>query len=152
MTATLRRLDQPEVAELAPGIERGYAEDIERNGGITAEAARQKAAEDVPRVLADEAAVLYALEDDGERVGHLWVAERTLQGRRILWIYDVFVDEEFRGRGFGRAALRLAAEEARHRGLERVELNVFGGNEVARRLYRSEGYEEMAVWMGKDVA
>jgi GNAT superfamily N-acetyltransferase len=152
VTATLRPLDQSEIGELAPLIERGYAEDIERNGGISAEAAREKAAEDVPRVLADPAAALYAVEDGGERVGHVWLAERTLQGRRILWIYDVFVGEEFRGRGLGRAALELAAEEARRRGLDRVELNVFGGNEVARRLYLSEGYEEMAVWMGKDVA
>jgi predicted GNAT family acetyltransferase len=33
-----------------------------------------------------------------------------------------------------------------------VELNVFGANDVARRLYRSLGYEEISVWMGKDVA
>jgi hypothetical protein len=31
----------------------------------------------------------------------------------------------------------------------RVDLNVFGGNEVARALYRSLGYEEIAVYMRK---
>jgi len=39
----------------------------------------------------------------------------------------------------------------RERGGARVELTVFGGNEVARTLYRSLGYEESAVWMGKDL-
>jgi predicted GNAT family acetyltransferase len=30
-------------------------------------------------------------------------------------------------------------------------LNVFGGNEVARNLYRSLGYEELAALMRKDL-
>ena len=34
-------------------------------------------------------------------------------------------------------------------GLERIELNVFGANAPARGLYRSLGYEEIAVYMGK---
>jgi ribosomal protein S18 acetylase RimI-like enzyme len=151
MTVALRRLTEEEVAELAPSIEQGYAEDIEQNGGLSAEAARSKAADDVPRVLKDPASALYAIEDDGTRVGHLWVGERDLQERRVLWIWDVFVDEAYRGRGLGRSAMELAEDEARRRGLARVELNVFGGNEVARNLYRSLGYREWAVAMGKDL-
>jgi ribosomal protein S18 acetylase RimI-like enzyme len=30
-----------------------------------------------------------------------------------------------------------------------VELNVMGGNDVARGLYRALGYDEVAVYMGK---
>jgi RimJ/RimL family protein N-acetyltransferase len=40
-----------------------------------------------------------------------------------------------------------AEEEARRRGLDRVGLMVFGGNEVARNLYRSLGYAEIAVFV-----
>jgi GNAT superfamily N-acetyltransferase len=151
MSLSLRRLTADEIEALAPEIERGYAADIERNGGLSAAAARQKAAEDTPRVLADSNNVLYALEDDGERVGHLWVGEREVQGRRFFWLWDVFVDEVHRGRGLGRLAMQLAEEEARRRGIARVELNVFGGNVVARSLYRSLGYDEVSVWMGKDL-
>jgi ribosomal protein S18 acetylase RimI-like enzyme len=43
----------------------------------------------------------------------------------------------------------FAEEEARRRGIGRVALNVFGGDEVARGLYRSLGYEENAVAMSK---
>ena len=35
--------------------------------------------------------------------------------------------------------------------LERFRADWQGGNEVARNLYRSLGYEEFSVWMGKDV-
>jgi ribosomal protein S18 acetylase RimI-like enzyme len=45
----------------------------------------------------------------------------------------------------------LAEDEARQRGLDRVALNVFGRNTVARGLYRSLGYEENALAMSKPV-
>jgi RimJ/RimL family protein N-acetyltransferase len=152
MTLRLRRLDEAEAAALAPGLERRYAEDIEHNGGFSPEAARAKAAEDIPRVLADPKSTMYGLEDEGEWIGHLWVGERQLQGRRCLWIWDIQVNEAHRGRGYGRSAMLLVEEEARRLGLERIELNVFGGNEVARGLYRAVGYDEIAVSMGKDLA
>jgi ribosomal protein S18 acetylase RimI-like enzyme len=47
--------------------------------------------------------------------------------------------------------LLLAEDEARRRGLPRMGLNVFGGNDGARRLYRSLGYGEVAVVMRKDL-
>jgi ribosomal protein S18 acetylase RimI-like enzyme len=152
MTLALRSLDGWEVDQLLPAIQRGYAADIHASGGLPEEAARLKAAEDVPRVVEDAANELYAIEEDGERVGHLWLGEREQHGRRFLWIWDVFVDERHRGRGLGRQAMLLAEAEARRRGLRRVELNVFAANEVARGLYRSLGYDEVSVWMGKDVA
>jgi len=45
----------------------------------------------------------------------------------------------------------LVEQEARRRGLARIELNVFAGNERARRLYRALGYGEVAVYMSKPV-
>jgi RimJ/RimL family protein N-acetyltransferase len=47
--------------------------------------------------------------------------------------------------------MELAEAEARSHGLHRIALNVFGGNEVARNLYRSLGYAESAVHMAKDI-
>ena len=73
-----------------------------------------------------------------------------MDDRRALFIYDIYVDPAWRGRGLGRAAMLLADEEARVRGIRRVELNVFGGNAVARRLYLSLGYVERAVLMAQD--
>jgi ribosomal protein S18 acetylase RimI-like enzyme len=46
---------------------------------------------------------------------------------------------------------RTRAEDAERDGLARVELNVWGGNERARSLYRSLGYRDLAVHMGKDL-
>jgi ribosomal protein S18 acetylase RimI-like enzyme len=72
--------------------------------------------------------------------------------QRSLFIYDIHVDDAYRGRGYGKAAMLLAEEEARRRGIEHIALNVFGRNTVARRLYLSLGYAENAIAMSKSLS
>jgi ribosomal protein S18 acetylase RimI-like enzyme len=72
-------------------------------------------------------------------------------GEPSIFIYDVHIDDVQRGRGYGKAAMLLAEEEARRRGLDSVALNVFGRNTLARGLYTSLGYVENAIAMSKDL-
>ena len=46
-----------------------------------------------------------------------------------------------RGRGYGRALMEAADREAQRRGAQSIGLNVFGRNDVARRMYESSGYQ-----------
>jgi GNAT superfamily N-acetyltransferase len=114
------------------------------------------AAADIERLLPDgrppAGHSLFVLEVDGEPVGDLWLAEREDMSHASLVVFDVAVDEPYRGRGYGRAALAFAEDEARRRGIDRVALSVGGRNEPVRRLYESLGYEENAVAMSKVVA
>jgi len=113
--------------------------------------AEQVMADVLPEGLATPGHSVSVVERDGERIGMLWLAEREMDGRQVLYIYDVEIEETYRGQGLGRAAMLLAEDEARSRGLSRIELNVFGGNAVARKLYLSLGYVERAISMGKDL-
>ena len=136
-----------------PRTRDAYAEDMVVNGGVPEDRGRDKAARDVEQLFpggrpaADQS--VFVIEADGRPVGDLWVAEREGDLQHSLWIYDVHVDEPHRGRGYGRAAMLYAEEEARRSGLGGVGLMVFGGNDVARSLYRSLGYTENAVFMSK---
>jgi len=56
-----------------------------------------------------------------------------------------------RGRGFGRRLMELLEDRAAALGLRRIELNVFGHNEVARRLYEELGYVEMSRQLFKEL-
>jgi ribosomal protein S18 acetylase RimI-like enzyme len=86
--------------------------------------------------------------ETGERIGRVWLGER-FRGQPIGFLYEVEIEPAFRGRGLGREAMLLVEEEARRRGFTEIRLNVFGGNEVARSLYRSLGYAEFAIGMRK---
>ena len=140
----------------ADGVE-GYARDIEESGGFEREYARAKSVADFERTLPQGLAspgqfVLVVEDDDGRVVGTLWWAVRKSQiGTSYAFVYNVVIDEAERGRGLGRAAMLALEIEVRAAGLDRIELNVFGGNEVARGLYRSLGFAESAVYMGKNV-
>ena len=55
------------------------------------------------------------------------------------WIYDIAVDAQHRGRGFGRALMLEAERRAREAGETNLGLNVFGGNTVGHRALREPG-------------
>jgi ribosomal protein S18 acetylase RimI-like enzyme len=151
----LRPLRADEYDVWARTVTEGYAADIETLGDTPRDAARTKADKDMATVLPQGLATpkqwVFVLERGSEPVGRLWLAERTIDGRRVVFVYDVEIEAQHRGQGLGRSVMLLAEDEARARGIERIELNVFGGNTVARNLYRSLGYAERAVSMGKDL-
>jgi ribosomal protein S18 acetylase RimI-like enzyme len=140
-------------------VERGkaeYARDMIENAGAPAELARAKSESDWSSLLPGRVETpdqfVFAVEDaeTGERVGDAWFARRETQFEgEVAFVYSIEIAERFRGRGYGRRTMLLLEEEARARGLGRISLNVFGGNEVARNLYRSLGYAEAAVSMSK---
>ena len=92
---------------------------------------------------------VYRVLDDGVAVGVLWIGEERGAPPEHWWVWTIEIDEPFRGRGLGRAAMVLAEEEARRRGATQIGLNVFGGNHVARSLYASLGYEVSRLQMHK---
>jgi ribosomal protein S18 acetylase RimI-like enzyme len=85
-------------------------------------------------------------------IGTLWLADRSEQSEGEWFIYDIVVDQAFRGRGFGRLTMQAAEEFVRSHGGTRLGLNVFGPNRVARNLYEAMDYQVMAVSMFKDLA
>jgi ribosomal protein S18 acetylase RimI-like enzyme len=95
--------------------------------------------------------VLLAAEADGELVGLVWVG-RAPGERGGWWIYDIDVVPDQRRRGYGRALLEAAEHAALERGADSVGMNVFGGNDAARRLYESSGYDVAAIFMRKPLA
>jgi len=138
-----------------PRLRTSYAAGMVEHGGVAPDAAEAKAVAELAGLFPGDRPSpeqsVYVVESNGERVGELWVGERPEGGlaRGSLWVYDVRIDEAYRGCGFGRAAMRHAEDEARRRGLVGIALNVFGGNAAARGLYRSLGYAETAVFMAK---
>ena len=152
-TVRLRPLTTAEYPAFLAASKAGYAEGIEVHGGQTHQAAQQKAEADFPAVLPMGLQTpghhIFVVEADGVAVGRLWLAEREMAGRRVMYVYDVSIDPAQQGHGYGRAAMQLAEEEASARGIRRIELNVFGGNDVARGLYRSLGYVETSAQMAK---
>ena len=158
MSARIRPLGEGEYAEWRRLSRERYTADMVQHGGFALENARAKSEKDfaltMPDGLATAGQHVFAVEaPDGEVVGHVWLGEReTRDEGRVAFVYELRIDENRRRRGYGRDAMLLLEDEARSLGLDRIELNVFGGNDVARGLYRSLGYHDRWVTMGKQLA
>ena len=70
----------------------------------------------------------------------------TFAGKRGLYLEDLYVRPEHRGRGVGRRLLRHLARLARERGCRRFEWAVLDWNEPAIRSYRRAGAVPMDGW------
>jgi ribosomal protein S18 acetylase RimI-like enzyme len=150
----LRPMTRAEFDAWLPQQVTGYAAMIAASGAMPAAAAREKAERDtaqyfsrgqstpgqlVSRIMAGDVAV-----------GWLWLAVPGPGPDPLMaWVFEVEIEAAFRGRGYGRAAMRLAEDEARTRGMTSLGLNVHGQNTVARSLYESLGYEVTAMQMKK---
>jgi ribosomal protein S18 acetylase RimI-like enzyme len=83
------------------------------------------------------------------RVGMLWL--RVPTNGDAAFVFDVEVETQMRGRGYGRAIMLAAESYARDLGAAVLRLHVFGSNTVARSLYESLGYETTNVNMTKSL-
>jgi GNAT superfamily N-acetyltransferase len=70
----------------------------------------------------------------------------TWLGRAGLYLEDLFVKPEKRGKGYGRALLVELAKVARDRGCGRMEWAVLDWNEPAIKFYRGLGAKPMHDW------
>ena len=93
------------------------------------------------------AEVIFAMED-GKEVGFALFFHNfsTFLGRRGLYLEDLFVLPEYRGRGYGKGLLRQLARIALERGCGRLEWSCLDWNTPSIDFYRSLGAVPMDEW------
>lgn len=151
----LRPMNEKEYAAWEGEARLNYAAEKEKAGLSPAEA--KKVSEDsfarlLPQGLRSPGQHLYIIHHatTAEDVGILWWASPS-KNQPHPWVYDIVIHTPHRGRGLGRAAMEAAAADVRGKGFQRLELHVFGHNQIARGLYESLGFKTLSVVMGKDL-
>ena len=110
-------------------------------------------------VVADEATLYHSLfversaevifgEEDGDVVGFALFFHNfsTFLGRKGLYLEDLFILPEKRGRGYGKAMLKYLGELALERHCGRMEWICLDWNQSALNVYRSIGAVPMDEW------
>ena len=87
-------------------------------------------------------------EIDGEPVGFAlaFPTFSTFQCQPGLFLEDLYVKPEYRGRGIGKAIVRTLARQARERGYFKMEWVVLNWNAAAIAFYRSLGALPLDEW------
>ncbi len=88
------------------------------------------------------------VEVEGEIVGMaIWFLNySTWQGKHGIYLEDLYIKPEFRGRGYGKALLQHLAAICNERGYGRFQWWVLDWNSPAIEFYRSLGAEAMSEW------
>ncbi len=149
----LRPMTESDFADYLPHLIVEYAADLIRATGEPETSTRERAADVIARSLPDGRATadnwfFVAVAPGGLRVGQLWLA-RSRSHPDAAVISDIEVVPDRRGQGFGRAVMVTAEAIAAAKGFSRLDLQVFGFNDAARRLYASLGYRTVSLQMSK---
>jgi diamine N-acetyltransferase len=97
-----------------------------------------------PRVFAEIA------ECDGEVAGFsLWFYNySTFRGRHGIYLEDLFVRPQFRGKGIGKALIASLAKRCADEGLPRFQWQVLDWNTPSIEFYKSLGARLTPEWLG----
>ena len=95
-----------------------------------------------PKVFCD------VVEVDGDIAGMaIWFLNySTWQGKHGIYLEDLFIKPEYRGRGYGKALLQHLAKICEERGYGRFQWWVLDWNSPAIEFYRSLGAVAMDEW------
>ena len=96
-----------------------------------------------------KAEVLFATED-GREVGFALFFHNfsTFLGRDGIYLEDLYVMPEYRGKGHGKALLKRLAQITLERGCGRLDWQCLNWNERSIAFYRSLGAEALDDWTG----
>ena len=95
----------------------------------------------------EKAEVIFALED-GKEVGFALFFHNfsTFLGRAGIYLEDLYVSPEYRGKGYGKGLIKTLAEIAVERGCGRLEWWCLDWNKPSIDFYLSLGAEAMSDW------
>lgn len=122
-----------------------YAYEHVKAGNWKEEEAMQKAKEQfeqlLPNGLATKNHYLFSVLAYGEAIGSLWLYVTATEHEKKAFIYDVELEKDQRGKGYGKETMRVLDAYAEAENISQIRLHVFAHNERAIALYNQTGFE-----------
>jgi len=110
--------------------------------------------EEISELLKDPKKPIFVFEDeDGSVLGHAFCIEKQVVGDSVLtdiktlYVDDICVDENARGKGVGKALYEHVKQYAREGGFYNITLNVWEGNPGAKAFYEAMGLKPQKIGM-----
>ncbi len=129
-----------------------YADEISANFGHTPKQSRiiasKELAEDLPQNVSTPNHYLLCIEkNENTIIGYLWY--KLYDDGATAFILDFVLFKEFRGHGYGKAALIALEEQLTISGTKQIKLRVAYKNDRARLLYEKVGFNITGINMSK---
>lgn len=143
MTISLERMTQLDYDNFYENSIYEYANEHIKSGNWKKEGAiarARKAFENLlPNGLATDGEYLFSIFNSNENIGYCWL--HFSGDNNKSFIYDIHIDEKFRGEGLGEAAMLGIENYCKERKVQSIGLRVFGHNQRAVSLYNKMGFQ-----------
>ena len=134
-------MKEPRLKELTE-MQPGYLENINNLLSQLSDSVHTITEEELNTLLSSSQSHLYVLESDGQFIGMTTLCLYQCPTGWKAWIEDVVVDQNHRGKGYGKLMVRKAMEECKNRGNVTLMLTSRPPRIVANQLYQSLGFEK----------
>jgi len=110
-------------------------------------------AEELEKIIKDPKTPVFIYEDEGKILGHAFCIEKQVMGNPVLtdiktlYIDDICVDENARGKGVGAALYEYVKAYAKDQGFYNITLNVWTCNPGAMAFYEKMGLTPQKIGM-----
>ena len=110
---------------------------------------------ELKEIIKDEEKPIFVYEADGKIEGYAFCIlidtnnEHSLCDYQSIYIDDLCVDENCRGKGIGKILFDYVLEYAKKIGCYNLTLNVWGGNDNAMQFYKNIGLKIQKIGMEK---
>lgn len=100
------------------------------------------------RIFDEQKAEVIFILENGKEVGFMlfFYIFSTFKGHAGLYLEDLYIMPEYRGKGYGKALLKKLASIAVERGCGKLEWNCLNWNKSSIEFYLSLGAEPMTDW------
>lgn len=132
-----------------------FAAEVVKSQGVTKEKAKHIAEESFRRHLPEgfetEGQYIYHIvcQKEQKPIGYAWLGNKADLAFDHAYLYDLLLFPEFRGKGYGTAAMKVIEQEALRLGYAYLQLHAFGHNDPAIQLYLKSGFHITNVFMSK---
>jgi len=115
--------------------------------------AKKYTTEELSAIIADDTTPIFVYLEDDILMGYAFcIYQETpdspqLHARRVLYIDDLCVDEQYRRRHIGEKLYDYVIDFARENGCDSVTLNVWSVNPSAEKFYRKMGMQPLKTYM-----
>ncbi|MGE7110393.1 GNAT family N-acetyltransferase [Lysinibacillus sp. NPDC047702] len=152
---TLKNMNQEEFKQYISFAVEDYAKDKIASGNWSEDEAIDLSKKSFDQLLPKDEKTennhLFSIFNNDILVGMIWIAQKGPTKPNEGFIYDFLIFEQYQGQGYAKKAMKEIETIAKELGINKIGLNVFGHNKIARGLYEKMGYEITNITMAKTI-
>lgn len=84
-------------------------------------------------------------------IGYIYLKPIRCENKKGYLIDGLYVEEEYRNKGIAKSLISESLKQIANENIKFIDVNVLYNNDIARKLYKFIGFEELKLQMRKDL-